>query len=195
VSIEATAAIIGGLVGAAAATIGTLLLEFVIRPGVTRRRVAAVLRIEIAANRQTLIGLDELWKFAPDAIPPDLYFDTTAFENLSDSLGTLRTNELEPVLQLYLQLRYLLRLVSQFHGEWEITRSPNAAPERKRDAESRMHNIRTAFKDSAVTALELANSSWVLLNRIPRDRLGSPGMVLRRLERNRVQDLHRRQKP
>jgi hypothetical protein len=97
VSSEAIAA----LIGAAAATVGTLGLESLIRPFVTQRRVSAVLRIEVQANRQFLIALDERWKFTPGVIPPDLHFETIAFQTLMGSLGVLRPTELVPLLELY----------------------------------------------------------------------------------------------
>ena len=155
--------ILVAVVGAAAALVGAasaLGAEFFLRPWFERRPVAAVLRIEIASNRQHLIALGEHWKTHPGVIPTDTHSDRVVFDNLATAVGSLRTAELVPVVELYLQLGYMERLVREYLQEWEISRDMKASGPRRKDAVERMNGTKIAFGDSARIALDRANTAF-----------------------------------
>jgi hypothetical protein len=177
--------LLAALIGAVAATIGTVIWETHLRPVQQRTRSASVLRIEVAANRQQLIAISDFLGEHADTLPPDIDFEWATFNALASTLGTLKLEELMPTMQMYYQVRYLAQLADWYRQEWEHTRVETVGEQRRADAETRLHNIRASFRQSLVVALESADTAFSRLDSIPKERLGAPRLAVEAYERYR----------
>lgn len=185
--------LLAALIGALAATLGTLAWETCIRPAQERKRTASVLRVEVAANRQYLVSLQIFLNKYPDSLPTDIDFEWAVYDALSSSLGTLKVDELVPTVQMYAQIRYLARLTESYYAEWEHTRVKEGS-DRQQDAESRRKNILMSFKSSIDIALGAAELSFARLDAAAEEQLGASLQAVESYERKRQAQLHKEQR-
>jgi hypothetical protein len=190
---EIAAAIIGALTGAIAGSVATLTWETHLKPQREREKVAKVLRVEVAANRQTLIGVSQMQSKMPDAIPLDFQLRTDSLDALTGPIGELPTDVVTRVLMFYSQVRYLI----QAHDFYTKTLDQiNASPSESREHayyEERARNGCIAFYEAVQIAIDYAETAFRLLDAIPRERLGASYSGVLTYERERIDRLSRQQ--
>jgi hypothetical protein len=147
-------ALVSGLFGGA----GVLLLwEIVLRPMRQGRALAEVLSAEVSINLELLVALQAVGQ-RRSAIPPDLRFSTTVYDNLMGQLGDLPPDLVRDVVFLY---RYFSELNAQPPAYVASVRemrkcAPGSAEYRSIDQEIRMQIV--IFNDyvgKAIARIEL----------------------------------------
>ena len=147
----------------------------------------------MASNRQSLVGVSQHQPRAPDTIPLDFHLSTASLDTLSDSVGELHTDVITPVLAFYSNVRYLIQLRDLYSTT--LGQIESAAPESKERAyyEERRRNTCIAFYENVQVALNAAESAFRELDAIPRERLGASYAGVLSYERQRIDDLARKQ--
>jgi hypothetical protein len=190
-------AVVGALAGAIFGSIFTLTWEYVLRPRQERRKVAATLRVEVAANRQDLLSLQSRLGDMPTGLPPDMGFDTAVFDGLIDYLGALKVDELVPVVDLYSKLRYLNQISDLYANELDHSQLQPETSTRRMNALVRLQNSIDAVMDTLPVAIGLADSAFNALNRVlpkGKDRLSAPRLDVEEREQARQRALRDKQR-
>ncbi len=117
---ETQSAVAAALIGAAAAVLGTVVLELVWKPLVTRFRAARVLLAEVKLNQKILQAISEHREREPERIADTIVLSTKGWEAVGTDINHLPTPVLESVLLRYAQFDEINRLVQNYSRKTDV---------------------------------------------------------------------------
>lgn len=117
---DSQSAVVGAVIGAAVAILGTVVLELVGKPLLTRFRAARVLLAEVKLNQRILQAIADHREREPERIADTIVLSMKGWEAVGSDINHLPAPVLESVLLRYAQFDEVNRLVQNYSRKADV---------------------------------------------------------------------------